>query len=60
MQCQNLKLLVLTLSSLLETGSVNVHWTIHNPRSLSAKDTFMDRLSDKQAQLIGTVDESQA
>ncbi len=42
-----------------KAGSVNVHWTTHNPRGLSAKDTFMARYCDEQARLIGAVEESQ-
>lgn len=42
-----------------KTGSVYVHWTTHNPRGLSAKDTFMAQYCDEQARLVGAVEESQ-
>ncbi|KAF2476781.1 transcriptional coactivator/pterin dehydratase [Lindgomyces ingoldianus] len=41
-------------------GSLTVYWTTHKPRGLSAKDTFMARYCDDQAQLIGTVGQSDA
>jgi len=45
---------------ILRSGSVEVHWTTHHPRGLSAKDTFMARYCDDRAQEIGTVQQHEA
>lgn len=50
----------LRLRHLQEMGSLTVYWTTHDPRGLSAKDTFMARYCDEQAGIIGTVDRSDA
>ncbi|KAM0798045.1 pterin-4-alpha-carbinolamine dehydratase family protein [Usnea florida] len=44
----------------IKTGSVNVHWTTHQTRGLSQKDTFMANYCDEQASLIGTVNTTEA
>lgn len=44
----------------IKTGSVDVHWTTHQPRGLSSKDTFMAKYCDEQASLIGTVNTTEA
>ncbi|GIC85376.1 4a-hydroxytetrahydrobiopterin dehydratase [Aspergillus udagawae] len=40
-------------------GSVDVHWTTHNPRGLSSKDIAMAQHCDEGAQLMGAVAEAQ-
>ncbi|EDP54762.1 hypothetical protein KXW98_002308 [Aspergillus fumigatus] len=39
-------------------GSVDVHWTTHNPRGLSSKDIAMAEHCEEGAQLMGAVDEA--
>ncbi|KAL2872765.1 4a-hydroxytetrahydrobiopterin dehydratase [Aspergillus lucknowensis] len=40
-------------------GSVDVHWTTHNPRGLTDKDTSMAQYSDEVAELVGSVEQGQ-
>ncbi|OJJ76582.1 hypothetical protein ASPBRDRAFT_170717 [Aspergillus brasiliensis CBS 101740] len=40
-------------------GSVDVHWTTHNPRGLSEKDLEMARHCDEAADLMGSVEQGQ-
>ncbi|EAW18814.1 4a-hydroxytetrahydrobiopterin dehydratase [Aspergillus fischeri NRRL 181] len=40
-------------------GSVDVHWTTHNPRGLSSKDIAMAQHCEEGAQLMGAVAEAQ-
>ncbi|KAF7181012.1 hypothetical protein CNMCM7691_000141 [Aspergillus felis] len=40
-------------------GSVDVHWTTHNPRGLSSKDIAMAQHCDEGAQLMGAVAEAE-
>ncbi|PKX99053.1 4a-hydroxytetrahydrobiopterin dehydratase [Aspergillus novofumigatus IBT 16806] len=40
-------------------GSVDVHWTTHNPRGLSSKDIGMAQHCEDGAQLMGAVAEAQ-
>ncbi|KAJ5172872.1 hypothetical protein N7492_005465 [Penicillium capsulatum] len=43
----------------LRIGSVDVHWTTHNPRGLTNKDITMAQHCDNGAGLIGAVDSGQ-
>ncbi len=43
--------------SLQTYRSVYYHWTTHNPRGLSAKDTHMARFCDEKARYFGYMDE---
>ncbi|KAF4151602.1 hypothetical protein CNMCM6936_004003 [Aspergillus lentulus] len=40
-------------------GSVDVHWTTHNPRGLSSKDIAMAQHCEEGAELMGAVAEAQ-
>ncbi|PWY74376.1 transcriptional coactivator/pterin dehydratase [Aspergillus heteromorphus CBS 117.55] len=40
-------------------GSVDIHWTTHHPRGLSAKDLEMAQHCDEAAELMGAVEQGQ-
>ncbi|PWY89592.1 pterin-4-alpha-carbinolamine dehydratase [Aspergillus sclerotioniger CBS 115572] len=40
-------------------GSVDIHWTTHNPRGLSEKDLEMAQHCDEAAELMGAVEQGQ-